>query len=312
MSRRAPRPRGDDTTDSVDPPSGRAEPAAIEPPVVAAATLLDLLAELPDAVTVGFEPTVEHLDVHIRPLPEDDRAAAAGLFTLVVPAEWTAVGAVVTGRARDLGTGALVGADAAARIVVTRDGEIASELSVDGIVTTAPDAPSGGAPGPAHTAEGVLVDALHRMLGLPSPGEAPSLATLVLSVWLSEILRVAVDGRTVPWTDAIDLHPGDPGSSRVTPSVETLVEATARASHELDWGRMRRRAARGAFRPADLSPLEARWMDDTMFGRWVVSSFPETDVVVELLRETGSTETAEGIDAVRRGVLALLRDPAPR
>ena len=197
--------------------------------------------------------------------------------------------------------------------MVTRDGGGRASDVVRRRDATTGHAPSSGPLGPGHTAEGVLVDSLHRMLGLPSPGEAPSLATLVLSVWLSEILRVAVDGRTVPWADAIDLHPGDPGIVRR--------RAVGRDARRGDTARASRRAGLGSHAapsrtsersvPRTCRALEARWMDDTMFGRWVVSSFPEPDVVVELLRETGSTETAEGIDAVRRGVLALLRDPAP-
>lgn len=276
------------------------------PPTVDATTLLRLLGALPDCVAVGFEPTVRHLDVHFRPLPDDDRAAAAGLFTIVVPRTWTAVGAVLVGRARDLDTGIVVGNEAAARIVVTRSGEIASELSVDGDRDgdRSPDPSSSGTAGP----EGVLVDTLHRMLGLPSPGAPPSLRALVLGLWFGEILHLALDGRVVSWREAAQLHPGDIGTARVTPSVETLVEATTRASLELSWSRMRRRAVRGEFRPADLSAREAAWMDDTMFARWVISSFPEPALAIGLLRDLDSTEAADGLDAVRSGLLDACGD----
>lgn len=324
MSHRPPRRRGRaDASDTTDPPE------------VDARTLLGLLGALPDAVAVGFEPRVEHLDVHVRALPDDDRAAAAGLFTLVVPEAWTAVGAVVHGWSDDgpehlggRGTGHVElddvddvdddPPDVEARVVVLRNGVIASELCMDGVTTSAVAEPPTGAAGAgtggpgapvagessdaspvAQVPEGLLVDSLHRMMGLPCPGAPPALDRLVLGLWSGELMRRAVGGDHLSWRDSVALHPGDPGPARVAPSIETLVEATARAALELDWGRMRRRAAAGEFRPADLDADEADWMDDTMFGRWILSAFPDPTLVVAVLRATGSGEAADGLEAIR-------------
>ena len=43
-------------------------------------------------------------------------------------------------------------------------------------------------------------------------------------------------------------------------------------------------------------------MDDTMFGRWVVSSLADPTLVIDLLRDTGSTEAAHVLEDVRRAL----------
>ncbi|MHB1138216.1 MAG: hypothetical protein ACYC2O_04610 [Microthrixaceae bacterium] len=144
---------------------------------------------------------------------------------------------------------------------------------------------------------GLAVDALHRVLGLRCPGEPPDLAGVVASIWLDVVMRAALDRGHVAWADAVALHPGDPGPTGVPPSTETLVEATVRAARELDWGRLRHRATRAA-RCADLTAGEADWMDDVLFGRWVVASMPDGPTVVEVLRASGSVHAADGLGRV--------------
>ena len=84
-----------------------------------------------DQLVLGIEAHPEHLDVHVAPLPEDDRAGAAGLFGMVAEPTWVAVGATFSGRARHLDTLDHVGG-AEALVIVDRDGAVASALHVDG------------------------------------------------------------------------------------------------------------------------------------------------------------------------------------
>lgn len=253
--------------------------------------LLGLLAAVPESAVVGFQPGRLHVDLHLAPLPPDARAGAAGLFTMRADEEWSAVGAVLVGTARDTRTHRLISTEVLVRLVVTRAGHVASEMYLDGVAAIAPGIDP-------RTPEGIVVDALHRVLGLDSPGTAPPLATLVLNLWLDQVLESALRLDGVSWADAVALHPGRPGSARVGPSIETIVEATMRAAEELDWERMRRRAAAGQIRVADLTAREAAWMDPIMFGRWMVSSLPDPAAALDALRNLGAGEAADNIAAV--------------
>ena len=293
--------------------------------------LLRLLGGLDHSVVVGFAASRAGIDLYVHDIPPDARAGTAGLFGLVAPSSWCAAGVVLSGRGRSTATGEVLRDDAVARVVLTRRAQLASTLDLRPDATL--DATAVQDPLPDDRVEGgpvqgLAVDSLHRVLGLPSPGEAPALCAVITSVWFDDVLsRVAETGH-VDWATAAALHPialtspdtpqpgaqvpivGYPGSAApgaVPPSTEALVEATIRAAAELDWERMRRRAAAGEFRAVDLTAREAAWMDDVMFARWMTCSLPDEATVIEVVRAAGSEEAAEGLAQVlaaleRRGL----------
>ncbi len=251
-------------------------------------TLLELLEDFPEPVVVGFRPTRRKVELHVAPLPPDARTGAAGLFGVQADPGWTAVGVAFAGRARHVHTNRLLDDRTSAAVVVTRDGRCASWMRT-GDDATGGTRLEGGA-------EGVVVDALHRVMGLPSPGEPPSPAVLAATVWAHEILeQLLIDG-WVGWEDALALHPGDPGAGPVGPSDEMLLEATRRCAADFDWTAMHARAASGAVPVHELTTREAAWMDVTMFARWVTGSMPDPAAVVHSLREHRCGEVAARLE----------------
>lgn len=262
--------------------------------------LLGLLDAFPDPVVVGFHPARRHLDLHVAPLPPDARAGSAGLFGMRAGPSWSAVGVSFSGRAREIPSREVVGNGASAALVVTREGRTASRMSIE-------DSPQGDET-LVDGAEGVVVDALHRMLDLPAPGRPPSPAVLALTIWAHVVIdHLFLHGR-LTWADALALHPGDPGEvgpDAVGPSTETLVEATLRSTDGFEWESMHARAAAGQARVADLTAREAAWMDTTMFARWVTGSLPDPGMVVDLLRTHLLHDVADRLDRVVDEIVRL-------
>ena len=152
--------------------------------------------------------------------------------------------------------------------------------------------------------DGLVVDALHRALGLDSPGESVPAEQLVLAIWAHLVLGRLLQHGTIGWAQVLALHPGDPGPGPVGPSIEMLVEATTRASIGFDWANLRRRAALGSWPAADLDPDEAAWMDDTLFSRWMTSALPGTDQTSAVLDQHGCHDVADRMRRVAAAVAA--------
>lgn len=260
--------------------------------------LLPLLDALPAPAVVGFEPTEDHLAIHVAELPPDDRVAAAALFGLRAGPGWTAAGVVVEGRVRstvdpddDLGRVRL-------RLVVRDDDTHAHRLDqLDGDRTDASRCCGPDAPPP----EGLLVDGLLRVLGRPSASPPPPPEVAVLTMWSHEIVTAVLDGASPTWADLVELHPGlAPARRLAPPSVETVVEATRRAGEGFDWASIHRRAARGdGPLPPDLERDEAAWMDAAMYARWALGSLAGPGTAAAVLRANGCTEAADRFDGVR-------------
>ncbi len=284
--------------------------------------LLTTVGEVPPCTIAGLEPTEEALLIHLAPIPDDPRGMLAGLFEFVAPRSWQAVAVCVEGRAdapedQD--------ADVDIRALLTRTGELCTRIDGDDgreqlpATTSHPSSTAAGAPGPPGPPSGLLVDCLHRVMGLATPGTPPDPVDVALGIWSQALLEHLFARGDLRWDDAVSLHPGAPGSitpasssptsgGRVTPSVETLVEATFRSTDDWDWARVHRRARHGSIRAA-LTPGEAAWMDTTMYGRWVVSHLADPLGVADLLDSHDFGGVARGLRAVVAGVDAW-RDPA--
>lgn len=274
-----------------------------------AAALLEVLGDLPSGTVVGLEPTDDELAVHAGPIPDDHRGAVAGLFGLVVPPEWHAVAVGLDGWAEEHGA-ADDEPDVHIRALLTRSGQLSTRVQHRSeeadLAMSVPDSTADEAPG------GLLVDALHRMLDLDAPGAPPDPVDVALRTWAQSILLGHLGRGGLSWTDAVLLHPGSPraattgsagsvAAARITPSIETLIEATFRSADDWDWGRVHRRARTGSM-PGDLDPDEAAWMDTTMYARWLTSHLADPLGVASLLDGAGSTEVCAGLRAVVAGV----------
>lgn len=278
-----------------------------------AVELLELLREVPESSLVGFEVGRRKRRLHLGEFPSDDRSAAAGLFCMQVPRGWNAVGFKVLGTARNLDDNEPV-ARVVTSAVVTRNGEMASCLQSDadrvqrpGISEELSKEPLDGSP-MSESPQGTLIDSLHRMLGLPSPGpEAPQPA-LVMGLWCDDLIVHILDRGTMTWIEATSLHPLAGANPAIAPSVEMIVEATLRASH-VNWERLRMKAVMRGEVCAGLAPEEIAWMDATMYSRWVLGTFPEHNLAAELLVEAGCHQTAERLRNVANEVARRCASP---
>jgi len=208
----------------------------------------------PSLIVVGFTTNDCHVLRTGLERPED---AIVG-FTL--PADYGAIGVfapsvVATPPERLHRHGALA-------LAVTRSGQSVSLLATpDDILDT-------------REPQGWLLDACERAVGMATdPAMVPSLA-FPIALWLDrlmiEVLRApAID--PVTWDDAVELCP----VPRRWQSSDPVELGTTLGSTSRSWAAMRASAANGNPSPAAISAAQAAWMDDAMFARWCMGSFPD-------------------------------------
>ncbi|UDY37025.1 hypothetical protein [Dermatobacter hominis] len=263
-------------------------------------TVLALLAGLPPGTLVAIRPDgPDHVAFGLRELAPDPRCGGAGLFGLDAPD-----GSVVVGLSFE---GVSEPSDAPPRAPSDPPLDDVDPTRVDVLVTAQGQVHSRihdhvqPPPKVRRPARGIVVDALHRTLGLPAPGDPPPLTELVARMWLHEVLR-RWDGDAVPtWADAAVAHL-DPGGDEplrgLPPSPEAVVASMQRLADEAAWDDLRRAAAIGRMAAPDLDPDEAAWMDATMFARWMVDSFPSPARALDLLRRAGAHDAADRMEQV--------------
>lgn len=268
--------------------------------------VLSVMAGLDDHTLIHVAPDGDaHATVGVRQIPHDPRCAGAGMFGLRAPEDATIVGLSFRARSGSTyfphGQGGDAGRDRTrVEVVVSASGLIDARIHPSDAETFAVvEAPNG-----------VVVDALHRLMGRPVPGERPPLTALVAGMWMAEILRPPA-GRTAPkWSEVAAAH--DPmaehdGVRLITPTTpEQVAEQMQQLVDEASWRDLHRAAAIGRMTTPELTAEEAAWMDTTMFARWMTDSFPAPAAAVAQLRRRGATDAADGIVAT----LALL-DPPP-
>lgn len=213
-------------------------------PVDAAAHLLagHLVTELAEG---ELEPSLVHIrpvaggvDLGVKPL--DGARPADLLLGFVAPPEWHALGVAVHGWAYDL-TERFTGGGRHSRVhvvsLVTRSGEtIHRSLVPDDAARTAT------LDDPAEPVEGEQVDLLRCALEQPT-APPPCGATIYLAIeWLD---RIARDGHLPPAPVA-----------------------------GLEWGFLRHEAAMGRREAPGLTMLDASWLDDGAFARWILARLP--------------------------------------
>lgn len=263
--------------------------------------LIDIVRELPAFSFIGFETTKEPPVATVSDLPLDQRSPAGGLFGFHAPKTWYAVGVTLSGTARhmdgpDPGGEVTDLGDVHTGLVVTRDAETSSFVS-RGDTTDPPGSDERDADLEDAAPSGLVVDALHRVLGLPSPGEPPDPAEMIMSIWMDDVLTILRADHRITWAQMVRIHPAvathTRGPSGIPPSDESIVEAITRSRAHIDWKRVHHRAVVSRESTAHLRPKEVGWMDPTMFARWSLSLLPDAPTAAVMLSGFGCDYEAD-------------------
>jgi hypothetical protein len=137
-------------------------------------------------------------------------------------------------------------------------------------------------PMPEH---GFMLDILRRSLDLPTSPPTESTVILQLIAWIGTIVGVGT-GRSerLAWEEALRLHPALCDRPSLAPIDAEAIVCTSGSVG--GWESMRRLVGAGLEAPGTPPADLARWMDEGMFARWVLSELPP---LLELVPETRSS-----------------------
>lgn len=184
--------------------------------------------------------------------------------------------------------------DAALALGVTRSGETVSMLaSTAGKVTT------------TSRPQGWLMDACRRAVGLSTEPCAAAALTFPIALWLDRVMVALVNEpeRLLTWEDVAGMCPV-PGRWRSSDPVDL---GTTLGSTTPSWAALRQATIRGQRSPAGVRPAHARWMDDAMFARWCLGSFPELISLRSDVEFLAPDDVAQGIDLALRAAWSTYR-----
>jgi hypothetical protein len=154
--------------------------------------------------------------------------------------------------------------------------------------------------------EGYLLDLLRRTVGVPTPPPTNPTSDLITAMWLMSIEGAAADercahGRRLSWNRVARLHPAldllaKSGERRMSQSVH-LVQA-ARAMHNvMTWERIREQCIEHSWLAPLLEPDEARWMDEGILSRYLLTEIPPLAELVDGARRVLRADVAARLDA---------------
>jgi hypothetical protein len=225
-------------------------------------------------------------NLFLRELAANDPIGS--LYGFRAPPEWDAFGVVTSGTARPVG----VGDDRpprAVRVVYLLDRR-GDEVSMAKDASDTNDRHAARPMlvdlcGPPETC-GRVPDTCRRVLGLPTPPPSFDPASFWSIDWLdrvlTEVLRRDLDAPRLSWSAVERLHRG-------------------RSSDVAPWAILRRECASGQLAIGGLSPSTATWMDDGMFSRQVVASYPELHELLADLADLLPVEVWQKlVDRLRR------------
>jgi hypothetical protein len=208
-----------------------------------------------------------------------------GLLGWVATPDCQAVGLVATGRLRAL-PGAPAGAIDPGRdrlrlaCLVTRHGEVVTKMAL-------PDGTGNGLSNYDAPSEGRMLDSLRRCFELRTPPPPVGPGRLQAVAWLVAILEHGTAAsRQLSWSDVSRLHPvalalgTDLGGS----DAGLLSGLLRLAASAWSWEDLRRQAERDACLADVIDPKLARWMDEGMFARWILSELPSPDELLARVR----------------------------
>ena len=245
--------------------------------------------------TEAFRPAITVLGVRLEPnrstevlrlgvdRPED------AVLGFELPAEFSAIGVLassVVSQAPHRGH-----RDAALAVGVGRDGEIVSLLATsDRVVDT-------------HEPRGWLVDACLRSVKRPTPPCSIAALAFPVALWLDRLMVAILDASSeepLRWDDAVAMCP-IPTAWRSSDACDLGITL---ASTTQSWAALRAATMAGKRSPVGISPERAAWMDDAMFARWVLGSFPDLASLRSDVEFLASPEIAEGVALTLRAAWA--------
>lgn len=173
--------------------------------------------------------------------------------------------------------------DAALAIGLSRVGDIISLLATDDEVIDTRDP------------QGWLIDACLRAVGQSTARCQIAALVFPVALWLDRLMVAilnAPSGVPITWAAAVDLCP-IPGRWR---SLDPVDLGTTLGSTTRSWKALRAATVQGTRSPAGITPERAQWMDEPMFARWCMSSFPDVSSLrgdVEFLAPAAVAEHVE-------------------
>jgi hypothetical protein len=216
------------------------------------------------------------------------------LLRFVAPAHWHALGVSGAGSAHALDDtgrprrGAGLG-DVFVTTVVHRSGETGTLMQYgDAEPVPIPEAP-----------EGMVADACRRALGLPTAAPSPSTTDLWTLCWLDRLVDAASRGpASVPrdWESVACVHPAS-GPAPLPSDPAALARASQTLAISWPWSRLRQHPETIDVPGLDSSPALAKWMDDGMWARWLLSAYPARADLLAAIHDLLPTDLAEAVRA---------------
>lgn len=252
----------------------------------------------------------DEVDLLMRPLDGHPVDTLAGFDA---PAEWTVLGVIATGTARHLEELQATDGSTAdppvppGRVVTTylvgRDGTSASICE-----------PPGGSPwetraaGLHDAAIGRIDDCLRRALDLPTHPVGAGPGDLWARIWLDELLAAACadPARHWSWTTAALHHTAaravaGEGLGRASEVADALPRLGEILEAGRGWTQLRAACASGEWSTGSIPAGLAEWMDDGMFGRWLLDELPPCGHQLVALRELLPATVVDRIEATLTG-----------
>jgi hypothetical protein len=296
----------------VPPPPELALAACVE---TADATLAGLGAPAPSGALLRVSAPDAHPPGELACYPIDPVHPLDLLMGFVAPVHWWALGVSSCGLQRPIGDdGRAVRSADSPRVRITvlidRSGRGAGLLRHGDELTPMPGPP-----------DGTVADACRRALGLGTAPPPPTTVGLWTRCWLDRLVDALAAsggaGRGGPgpstWRDVTRLHPA---SSVVTtrwsgldlgPDADALADATRALADAWPWGRLRADPAVVDVPGPVPDARVAAWMDDGMWARWLLATFPALDDLVDAACSLLAPNLAR---AARQVVRASVGEPA--
>lgn len=266
--------------------------------------LLDGLVrdDIPPAL-LHFTPDAEGFDLGIQPLegchPTDL------LLGFTAPADWHAMGIATGGWAYHLAErGSPERRRTRVHVVslVSRSGEIAHRTAVHG------DDPLVEAlAGSTEQPTGEQIDLLRRALSMATPPPPCGTEVYWAIEWLAAVLGSEPD-ETVTWAEVASVHPALAllARSRSPHDDGDLIDIIDAFTAVCTWDRLRHLVAQDRFAVPELAPIDARWLDDGSFARFVLNRCPP----LGMLRTQAMDVLPDAVAARLSGVFDALGVPA--
>jgi hypothetical protein len=249
------------------------------------------------ALAIGVVPSGRDVELHLRELPDSDPIRL--LLGFRAPAEWTAFGVASRARLRDPQTARTVAEGAGFTHFSARSGGFAfavADQNDEPLVESGP-----------HLAEGRVPDACRRVLALPTPPPEHDSRELMAVQWLDSLAARALEAEpgSLDWVEAVATNPQAALIAEVDPSlaaqipdhVEELGNAFRRGR---PWAHLRAEHAADRVAGFDLDPEHSAWMDEGMFARWAIDSYPPPHHLLEIVDERLSAEVSRRVRSTLR------------